>query len=39
MNWSAILFVIAMVESGANSNVKDGDGGLAVGMYQIPILR
>lgn len=35
MNWSAILFVIAMVESGANSNVKDGDGGLAVGMYQI----
>lgn len=35
MNWSTVLFIIAMVESGANSNVPDGDGGLAVGMYQI----
>ncbi len=35
MNWAGILFVIAMVESGANPNVKDGDGGLAFGMYQI----
>lgn len=35
MNWAGILFVIAMVESGGNPNVKDGDGGLAFGMYQI----
>jgi len=35
MNWSAILFVIAMVESGGNPNVKDGDNGQSWGMYQI----
>lgn len=35
MNWVAILYVISMVESGANPNVKNGDSGLAVGMYQI----
>lgn len=35
MNWSAILFVIAMVESGGNPNVKDGDNGKSWGMYQI----
>ena len=34
MNWSAILFVIAMVESGGNPNVKDGDNGHSWGMYQ-----
>ena len=35
MNWAGLLFVIAMVESGGNPDVKDGDGGLAFGMYQI----
>jgi hypothetical protein len=35
MNWAGLLFVIAMVESGGNPTPKDGDGGLAFGMYQI----
>ena len=35
MNWGIILYAIAMVESGGNPDVPDGDGGLAVGMYQI----
>ena len=35
MNWAKLLYVICMVESSGNPNVEDGDGGLAVGMYQI----
>ena len=35
MNWSGLLFVIAMVESGGNPTPKDGDNGKAFGMYQI----
>tara|TARA_R100001510_G_C7550934_1_gene134773 strand:- start:85 stop:462 length:378 start_codon:yes stop_codon:yes gene_type:complete len=35
MNWASLLFVLAMVESSGNPHVRDGDGGLAKGMYQI----
>ena len=35
MNWSAILFVIAMVESGGNPTPPDGVNGMEFGMYQI----
>jgi hypothetical protein len=35
MRWDVLLYVIAMLESGNNADVRPGDGGAAHGIFQI----